>query len=269
MSELPTYMSTSKWSWQRVHRPGHSSDGFWIGRDGHGSRWLTKLRGSFYAYREILFGRLAQTMKWSCQSSLFIRLDRTSAEVLGGQAGDVHAAHWFMEEHASSSCGEVCALKPLIGREVRTIEDLQLFDVRHLLDWPKSEIAAYIFGGNEPPGGLITTEHKFVIIDTEQMFSTEPSSFDAASWLVQPDDSLSHNGKALAIEVCQEISKLPSELIAQALTVPSEVQVEHLWPIAPKLRQSIEFATAYAHLHAVAEPIIPQTQRDKASRSAG
>lgn len=257
MSELPAYVSTSKWSWQRVHRLGHSSDGFWIGTDEQGNRWLTKLRGSFYAYREVLFGRLAQAMKWSCQSSLFIRLDRASAEVLGGQAGDVHAAHWFMDEHTSPACGQRCALKPLIGRELRTIEDLQSSEVQHLLDWPKSEIAAYIFGGSEPPGRLVTTEHKFVIIDAEQMFSTNPSSFDEASWLVQPDGSPSHSGKALAIEVCEEIAKLPSELIAQALTLPSEVQVELRWPIAPKLRQSIEFATAYAHLHAVAESINP------------
>lgn len=162
-----------------------------------------------------------------------------------------------MEEHTSAPCGEGCALKPIIGREVRTVEDLQSSEVKHLLDWPKSEIAAYIFGGNEPPGRLITTDHEFVIIDAEQMFSTGPSSFDAASWLVQPDGSLSHNGKALAMEVCEEVSKLPSELIAQALTVPSEVQVELRGPIAPKLRQSIDFATAYAQLHAVAEPIIP------------
>lgn len=246
MSELPAYVNTSKWSWQRVRRTGHPSDGFWIGSDEQGNRWLTKLRGSFYAYREVVFARLAQAMKWSCQSSLFIVLDRTSAKILGGQAGDVHAAHWLMEEHTSFSCGDGCALKSLIGREVRTIEDLQLSEVQHLLDWPKSEIAAFIFGGNEPPDRLITTEHEFVIIDAEQMFSNDPCSFDAASWLVQPDGSPSHSGKALAIEICKEISQLPSDLIAQALTVPSGVQVEICWPIAPKLRQSIEFATAYA-----------------------
>jgi hypothetical protein len=251
ISELPAYANTSRWNWQRVHRPGHSSDGFWIGSDVQGNRWLTKLRGSFYAYREVLFGRLAQAMNWSCQSSLFIQLDRDSAEVLGGQAGDVHAAHWYMEEHASSSCGVGCGLKPLIGREVLTIEDLYPSDVQHLLDWPKSEFAAYIFGGNEPPGRLITTDHEFVVIDSEQMFSTGPSSFNTASWLMQPDGSPSQSGKALAIEVCEEVSKLPNTFIAQALTVPSEVQVELRWPIAPKLHKSIEYATAYALRHAV------------------
>jgi hypothetical protein len=190
-------------------------------------------------------------MNWSCQSSLFIRLDRDSAEVLGAQAGDIHAAHWYLEEHASSPCGASCALKPLIGREVRTIEDLLPSEVQYLLDWPKSEFAAYIFGGNEPSGRLITTDHEFVVIDSEQMFSTGPNSFETASWLVQPDGTQSQSGKAIAIEVCKEVSKLPNTLVASALIVPSEVQIELRWPIAPKLRQSIEFATAYASLHAV------------------
>lgn len=249
MSELPPYASTLGWDWQRIENPGKSSHGFWIGTDRQGNRWLTKLRGSFYAYREVVFGRLAQAMNWSCQSSMFIEMDLDSAKILGGRAGDVHAVHWYMEEHASSSCCVGCVLEPLLGREVRVIEDLLPCKVQHLLDWPKSELAAYIFGGNEPPGRLITAEHDFVVIDSEQMFSTGPCLLDAASWLVHPDGSPSLSGKALSIEVCEQISKLRDAVIAQALTVPSEIHIEYRWPIAPKLQQSIEFASAYVGLH--------------------
>lgn len=254
MSELPAYASTSGWSWQRVAKPWHPSDGFWIGSDVDGNRWLTKLRGSFCAYREIVFGRLAQAMNWSCQSSVFIQLDQESAKVLGVHAGEVHAAHWYMDEHTSSSCGVGCVLKSLKNREIQAIEDIQKYDIQHLLDWPKSEFAAYIFGGNEPPGRFFTTNHEFVVIDSEQMFSTGPCPFDTSCWLVQPNGSPSQSGKLLAIEVCKDVSKLPNKLIAQALAVPKEVQIELLWPIAPKLHKSIEFATAFARLHAATKP---------------
>jgi hypothetical protein len=155
-----------------------------------------------------------------------------------------------MDEHMSSFCGVGCALKSLKNRKIQTIEDVQAFDILYFLDWPKSEFAAYIFGGNEPPGRFITANHEFVVIDSEQMFSTGPCPFDTACWLVQPDGSPSQSGKALAIEVCEEISKLPNKLIAQALTIPTEMQIELRWPIAPKLHKSIEFATAFARLHA-------------------
>ena len=249
MSELPACADTSGWVWQRVDKPCHPSDGFWIGNDGRGNHWLTKLRGSFYAYREILFGRLAQAMNWSCQSSMFIRLDRGSAEILGRQAGEIHAAHWHMNEHPGRSCGTACALEPLIGREMRTIEDLQPHKIRHLRDWPKSVFAAYVFGGNEPSGMFITTQHEFVIIDSDQMFSSGPASFDSVSWLTQPDGLPSKSGKALCIEVCSEVSNLSPTLVSQALAVPSGVSIKFSWPVEPNLRKSIEFASAYARLH--------------------
>lgn len=249
MDELPPCMSTLGWRWHQIKRPGHPSDEFWLGRDADGNRWLTKLRGSFYAYREILFGRLAQAMNWSCQSSIYICLDPVSAETVGRPAGEIHAAHWFMDEHASQSCSNKCAMTPLFNQEIRTIEDLRPHEIKYFLDWPKSEFAAYIFGGNEPPGKLITTDHEFVIIDSEQMFSTNPCSFDTASWLKHADGSPSQSSLALAIEVCKEVSRLPSALVSDALAVPTGVEVEFRWPIEPKLRQSLEFATQYARLH--------------------
>lgn len=251
MSELPAYLSTSKWGWQRIHKPGHLSDGFWLGCDTKGNRWITKLRGPFYAYREILFSRLAQAMKWSCQSSLFIRLDHTSAKALSAQPGSIHAAHWLMEEHTRAPCGDMCALSRLISQNIRTIEDLKSSEIQHLLDWPKSHIAAYIFGGNEPPGTFFTTMHEFVVIDAEQMFSSNPSSFEKDPWLVQPDGLPSPGGKELAIQVCEDISRLPKELIIQALALPKEVQIKLDRPIEPILYQSINFATKYAQSHAI------------------
>jgi hypothetical protein len=249
MSDLPALLDTTGWGWQRLRRPGHASDGFWLGTDIQGNRWLTKLRGSFYAYREVLFGRLAQAMNWSCQSSVFICLDPDGAATLGCCAGDVHAAHWYMDEHVPPPCGSDCALEPLASNEIRSVEELQPYRIEHLIDWPKSEFAAYIFGSNEPAGRFFTAAHEFVIIDSEQMFATGPCPFDTAFWLKQPDGSLSASGKAFAIDVCREVSMLSAEFVAQALTVPHDISIELQWPIEPKLRASIQFAAAYAQAH--------------------
>lgn len=246
MSDIPALLDTGGWSWQKLNRPGHLSDGFWIGTDIQGGRWLTKLRGSFYAYREILFGRLAQAMNWSCQSSVFIRLDRDGAAILGCGVGDVHSAHWYMDEHVPRPCDSGCELEPLVGTEIRSIEELQPYRIDHLIDWPKSELAAYIFGGNEPSGKFFTMGHEFVIIDSEMMFSTGPCSFEMASWLKQADGTFSEIGMSLAIDVCKEISMLPTDFVAQALTVPHDISIKSHRLIEPRLRASIQFATEYA-----------------------
>lgn len=245
MTDLPDLVDTAGWDWHCLDHPGAASDGFWVGTDRQGNRWLTKLRGSFYAYREIIFGRLAQALDWSCQSTVFMRLDSSSAAAIGQQAGEVHAAHWFMEEHVLPPCGPNCGLQPMVGCEIFSLEDLLKFDIRHLIDWPKSEFAAYIFGGNEPPGRLFTAAHEFVIIDSEQMFSTGPCPFDTAAWLTEPDGSPSKSGHALAIEVCKQISMLSMELVVQALSLPGGITVELRWPIAQKLQASIDFSREY------------------------
>lgn len=245
MSELPALLDTSGWSWAIFEAPAHGSDGFWVGTDLHGHKWLTKLRGSFYAYREMVFARLAQRMGWSCQSSIFIRLDQDSAHCLQREVGEVHAAHWFIEEHVYPPCGPECALLPLVGREIQSPDDLHFSGIGGLLDWPKSEIAAYIFGGNEPPGRLFTVAHEFAIIDSEQMFSTGPCVFDDSPWLRYPDGSPSVAGKALAITVCREIGNLSSDDLTAALAIPHAINIDLRWPIAPKVHASVKFAAAY------------------------
>jgi hypothetical protein len=156
-----------------------------------------------------------------------------------------------MEEHAHPPCGSECALEPLVGHEVQTLEDLQLQVVHHLIDWPKSEFAAYIFGGNEPPGRFFTAAHEFVIIDAEQMFSTGPCPFDTAFWLKQPDGTLSKSGTALATEVCREVGGLSDSVLSQALSIPVGIEIELDCPIASKLQESAKFSSAYARAHTV------------------
>ena len=245
MRDLPPVLETKGWSWKRFTAPVAPSHNFWLGSDRDGNCWLTKLTGAFCAYREIVFARLAQAMKWSCQSSAFLRVDKHSAQVLGISPGEIHAAHWFLMEHLHPPCTPDCALQFLVGKDRLAVTDLMGSAIAHLLDWPKSEFAAYVFGGIEPPGRLFTTAHEFVIIDSEQMFATGPCEFDAASWCKEANGRPSASGRALALEVCTDLAALSESQVHEALRIPDEVSIRKRWPIAPKLKASRKFAAEY------------------------
>lgn len=253
MSELPPVVETTGWRWEPFTAPFYPSTGFWTGVDREGNRWLTKLTGGFCAYREIVFARLAQAMNWSCQSSVFMRLDRQSAQVLEEPAGSIHAAHWFLDEHPHPPCSTGCALE-FLNKDIQTVEDLMGSNIAHLLDWPKSMFAAYVFGGLEPPGRLFTTAHEFVIIDSENMFHNGPSMFDTAPhWWNEPDGRPSRAGRALALEVCRNLSALLDSQIQTALQVPAGIKFRRTWPIAPKLAASRKFASRYCEVRTQVE----------------
>jgi len=119
----------------------------------------------------------------------------------------------------------------------------------HILDWPKSEFAAYLFGGNEPPGRLFTTSHELVIIDSEQMFATGPCNFETARWWNEADGSPSSLGRTLSLEVCADLTALSESKVQDALRVPVGVSFRELWRIAPKLKASRRFAADYLLSH--------------------
>lgn len=246
IKELPPVLDSTGWSWDIFHAP--PSD-FWLGTDLDGNRWLTKLRGGFCAYREIVFARLAQEMGWFCQSSAFLKLDKSSAKTLGVSASEIHAANWFMEEHQHSACTPDCPRKLLNDRPPETIDDLSNFQIKHLIDWPKSELAALLFGANDGPDGLFTRQHEFVVIDSEQMFASGPSDISSWRWWNQRDGAPSRSGHALALEVCREVSALTSAEVEEALSIPRGVSVRQQRTIAPKLKASRKFAVEYIASH--------------------
>lgn len=139
----------------------------------------------------------------------------------------------------------------LVGLNISSVEDLEGVDVAHLMDWPKSEFAAYIFGANEPSGRLFTSQHEFVIIDNEQMFSTGPSSFDTAHW-VRPGLTGAQLAKGfeVAARTCSDVARITPAKLSQALAIPRGVAIERKWSISTRIKQSLKFATAYARAHA-------------------
>lgn len=249
ISELPPVLETTGWSWEPFSAPTKLSHDFWLGIDNQGTRWLTKRPSSqlssFYAYREIVFAKLVQKMGWSCQSSVFIRLDKDSAQQLSAKTGHVCAAHWFLDEHQNAQCSCPCAMNTLRKKEIQTIEDLEGINIHYLFDWPKSEYAACLFGGNEPPGQLFTADHEFVIIDSEQMFSSGPGSLQSAFWWTEPNGQASKRGQTLAFEVCNDFASLSDSAIQEALQSPKDISIRKLWSIASILKKSRKSANEF------------------------
>jgi hypothetical protein len=244
MNELPEVLDTTGWHWSPFQAPVAISNGFWVGTDKSGQRWLTKLTGAFKAYREIVFGRVAQRMGWSCQSSVFMRVDSDSARKLGVSASSIHAAHWFLNEHVHPPCALSCPLSPLVGKPISRVEDIADLSVANILDWSKGDFAACLFGGNEPPGRLFTAAHEFVIIDSELMFSTRPSSLSDTLWWGE-DNTPAASGVAMARQVCADFVGLGRPYLDEALRIPSGVKVDELWPIGPLLEQSFTYAQCF------------------------
>jgi hypothetical protein len=244
ISELPKVVDTSGWTWKHFIAPAAPSCNFWLGTDRDGNRWLTKMRGASRAYREIVFAHLAQAMGWSCQSSVFMRIDKQSALTLGAKVGEIYAAHWFLDEHPYQPCSADCPIF-LLNKQVITLEVLMGSNIAHLLDWPKSEFATYLFGGHEPPGRLFTTRHEFVIIDSELMFSISPSNFGDIDWLYEPDGSRSIKGFTIAIDVCRNFLSLSEDTIEAALSAPKGIRNCNRKYISSILKQSRKFATNY------------------------
>jgi hypothetical protein len=263
ISALPLLVETVGWTWERIEASeGSPSEGFWLGHDVNGDRWLTKLRGSFRAYREIVFAKLARAMGWSCQSSMFVRIDKQSAKVLNVPHGAIHSVHWYFEEHSRSLCSPNCPLAFIRNRPIEGVEDLDGSDIPHLLDWPKGELATYLFGGHEPPDRLFTVAHEFVIIDSELMFASDPCDFKTSPWWSYRDGTPSLRGRQLAREICREFASLPDSEIENALRVPKGIRIKRPWPIAPILRKSRKVAERLCTSNDWPNPSFHRTLRD-------
>ena len=250
MRDLPPALDTTGWTWCSFKAPVAPSDNFWLGVDRQGNRWLTKLTGGYCAYREIVFARLAQQMGWSCQSSVIIRLDECSAKAIGAEPGQIHAAHWFLDEHIYLPCADNCSLIPLKEKTHIAVEDIAHLPIAHILDWPKSELAACLFGGYEPPGRLFTKEHEFVIIDSERMFHSDPCAFDCTTWWGSRETP-TPSGVNLAVEVCTDFLALGLKFLEVALTHPEWNVVPMQRHVASSLYKSYTDARAFVRSHGV------------------
>ena len=88
-----------------------------------------------------------------------------------------------------------------------------------------------MFGANDGPDSLITTDDEFVIIDSEQMFSTCPTPFANTLWW----DTA--GGRELAAQMCREVASLTPDQFEDALRRPSGVRLPSVTKFAAFARE--------------------------------
>lgn len=237
---LPAILDSTGWEWQQIKDDGPSND-FWVGTDLDGNRWLTKLKGAFSSYREVVFSRVLQSMGWHCQSSVFLRLDPTSAKHLISSTDVIQAAHWMLNEHKPQLCSSTCPYSELNTIRERRVEDLDRLVISNITSWPKSDMVGCLFGGLEPSGRLFTREHECVIIDGELAFTPgqPPCGFEYTGWLD------SRRGIELAIKMCEDASVLTDTQIDYSVDLPEGVFIEDLIGLRNRLFEIRSFAEEY------------------------
>jgi hypothetical protein len=241
MHELPPTLLAEGWTWKSFSTPSFPSQKVWLGTDSLGRVWLTKLSGSYHAYREIVFARIAQQLGWSCQSSVFLRLSKADANAIGAEYGEVHAVHWFLHEHGHpNQCAPGCPLLARLGQSIESVEQSENLEVDHAMDLARGHFASCIFGANEAPQPLITTGHCMVLIDNETMFQSLPCPLDGTVYWG------SDAGQRLAHEVCEQIAALPESALRDALEIPAGLKIRRRSEIASRLKVGHSFARHFA-----------------------
>jgi hypothetical protein len=251
VKQLPSVLDTTGWGWQPFEPPEGARNDFWIASDRRGNKWLAKMRGSFRGYRELVFERLVQRIGWPCQSSVFAVLEVGSPPLLGSRDLErTQLLTWFLPEHAPGSCGPNCPYGPielkLSAPGADPLEVLQESDFQSHIALPLSQILAPVFGGNEPAGWLVTTDHQAVLIDGELMFSSAPSDVRKTSWWQRPDLSLSRAGRRLTREICKAVGSLTDADLTTSLEIPEGIVVHHLWDLRPLVFKARDYARIYS-----------------------
>ena len=221
--QLPPVIQAMGWDWQ-------PSPIGWVGTDEHGDKWLTKLRGSFRAYRKLVFERIVRRLGWSCQSSAFAFLPNDSLPLQEGpDAENIQLVSWLLPEHIGGPCGPNCPAHLLkegwdaSGQD--PIEVLQQSALREYIAYPLRWILACLFGG-EVAGKLITTDHQVVMIGGELMFGYRPSDPRGTRWW--EDSPL---GRRLIQQACAAVGSLTDADLEECLEIPEGIQVDLRWDI--------------------------------------
>ena len=214
---------------------------FWTAEDTQGVRWLTKLRGGFYAVRERAFSIIAQALEISCQSSTFLKMPSRSRSATfpcrGVDFDDTYQlASWFLDEH--SQYHECCDDCPLV--ELDDEFQLRPYDVgvltesriKNALDLARGEMLGMLCEMHERPDSLFTVNHAFVLIDNDQMFSRNAGADLLDSpWIVDDDDRIRPTGLEVAARLCEQVLSLPDAVFKEAIRMPPGYSPRMNWTV--------------------------------------
>jgi hypothetical protein len=252
ITELPELLIADSWIWERFESSIYSEN-FWIGLAPNNNRWLVKMRGSFYAYRERTFASLAQRLGLSCQSSVYLKLPQECLPRKGMEdTEDWQLAIWLLPEHGSQECSDHCPIEELYRNINAPAQDfvaaLQASSVKNAVDWARGELLAYLCGANESSDRLFTPDHQFVLIDNEQIFSVPPGNILEAPCLEAPNNGLSQAGLKVALDLCSDFSALADDEIEEITRLPSHYTVDERWAIKPLIYEGRRAANEFLGL---------------------
>lgn len=220
--DLPATIDARRLTWVPV--TGSSafpllSNEWWIGTDENSTRWLTKLSGSYCAYRENVFGKLAQSMGLACQSSSYLVFPEGHKVFhnLLGSNDRFQLALLFMDEHHGDACSNDCPIDAYyrIDGSHASIEAAERAGLLHIKDIVRCDTLGYLCGQFEPNGRFVSRDHAYVAIDNELMFAGRPC-LQECPW---HDDM---NSRELMLEVCSKLMSMDEgELLCLAATPPA------------------------------------------------
>lgn len=246
LDQLPCLVDTRNWEWKPFKTGSGTNSGFFEGVDESGARWLTKMRGSFLGYREIVFERLVQRAGWLCQSSAFAILgDSSLPRFKHSRSEAIQLVTRILPEHGPDDCGPACPIAPLRGDLDQFNNPLKKFgdsSLKDALNIARADILAPLLGGNEPAGFLTTTDHQVFLIDGELMFSTCPSDVGVTDWWSMP------TGPQFTRDVCAAIGSFSNEELEVMLKLPQGLQITCNWDLRDLLYQARDYGKQVARI---------------------
>jgi hypothetical protein len=238
ISEFPELLNTAGWDWEQYDTPSIYTKKFWIGTDLNGYKWLAKLKGDFYGYREIVFARLAQKMGWCCQTSVFAKIDKESTRVLNiDDKFQIQAVHLFLDKHVPEQCSAHCPF-PLISNNEQIMKEIKKGINTCFLNLLRAEYSSILFGAGESSEVLLTESDEIVIIDNEQMFSSpiqKDNPLYHPKWDNFDDRDLIDAVNYIKNGMFKDIVGLTEEDILNSLKIPLGVCVDKKWPLKDRI----------------------------------
>jgi hypothetical protein len=144
----------------------------------------------------------------------------------------------LLDRHIDGPCGPNCPYPELMKglKEENDRSNFASTSPYNAVDTILIGFLADIFGANEPSDFLVGADHKFYIIDNEQMFAMKPSGRIAAAGLRDKSGADSESARTLLLMLCRKIASLRDDDLRDFAKHPHEYRVDILWPILPILR---------------------------------
>lgn len=242
---METVSRIEGWEWEKWDFEVLPIYHFWTTKDPSGNFWIVKFTGSFCSYREWVFSRLASRLGLNAINVKLVWISKQ--DLLKTDQEDSEPFQLLLEpikKHGNGPCNSVCQF-PELKKCLNEENDFCKFALSahyNAVDYILKDFLADIFGANEPSECLFGADHKFYIIDNEQMFSTKPSGRISAPWLFDKKKAYSKSGQELLINLCRKIVSLSDADLLHISKCPDEYKVDMLWKILPILREGKKVA---------------------------